>query len=678
MDKHAPEQSRKVSVRLESPWYTSDVKSSKRECRRAERKWRSTGLTVHKQIYEQALDDVACLIEDAKKQYYGDKIKSADQKSFFKLANSLMHKPKGLSLPLYQSATSLANKFNDFFVNKIVKIREDLKIIVTKFTTGDVKESQPSITENKPPELHTFKPTSEDEVRKMIMRTKSTQCSLDPIPTFLIKACLDALLPAITRIINLSMSEGVMPTCLKKALVIPLLKKVNLILEILKNFRPISNLSYLSKLIERIVAARITEHMVTNNLHELWQSSYKKFHSCETALIKVQNDILQAVDGKKCVLLVLLDLSAAFDTVDHEKLLETLAQRIGLAGTALKWFKNYLSDRIQSVIIDGIESNIWKMLFGVPQGSVLGPILFIIYTSPLGDIIRRHGLDFHLYADDTQLYLSFNIDETEMAFQKMEKCISEIRVWMANQFLCLNDNKTEVILIGSEHLLKNVESQNLVIGDESITPSPKARNIGAMFDETLSMQNHIAQMSKGAWYHLRQIGEIRPYLDTNSAKTLMHSFVSSRLDAYNGLLYGVPQQQLAKLQRIQNAAARIVARVKKSDHITPTLFDLHWLPINERIEYKILTLTYKAMHNMAPKYITDLLDIRDCTRTTRSSSQIVLNIPKSRTVRYGDRSFSYAAPYLWKQLPCDLKAAPSFDSFKSGLKTHLFKKAYHC
>ena len=157
-----------------------------------------------------------------------------------------------------------------------------------------------------------------------------------------------------------------------------------------------SNLAYISKVIERVIAKRMVDHMDINNLHELLQSSYKKFHSCETALIKVQNDILEAIDGKKCVLLVLLDLSAAFDTVDHERLLHTLAERIGLCGIALEWFRNYLSDRVQSVIIDGVESDLWNILFGVPQGSVLGPILFIIYTSPLGDIVCKYGIDFHL------------------------------------------------------------------------------------------------------------------------------------------------------------------------------------------------------------------------------------------------------------------------------------------
>jgi len=192
------------------------------------------------------------------------------------------------------------------------------------------------------------------------------------------------------------------------------------------------------------------------------------------------------------------------------------------------------------------------------------------------------------------------------------------------------------------------------------------------------MNDHINHICKVAWYHLRQIGQIRPYLNAKATETLMHSFVSSRLDAFNGLLYGIPKQQLAKLQRIQNAAARIVSLTKRAEHITPILINLHWLPINERIDYKILLLTFKALNGMAPGYIRDLLDIRYCNRTTRSSNEIVLNIPKTRSVRYGDRCFAYAAPHLWNALPSELKSCTSLCSYKSKLKTYLFKKAYNC
>ena len=248
---------------------------------------------------------------------------------------------------------------------------------------------------------------------------------------------------------------------------------------------------------------------------------------------------------------------------------------------------------------------------------------------------------------------------------------------MASNLLCLNDSKTEMLLIGSKHMLKKVPDLNLHIGTENIIPSQSARNIGAIFDDTMSMHGHISQICKGAWHHLRQIGQIRKYLDSSSSATLMHSFVTSRLDSFNSLLYGVPKQQLDKIQRVQNAAARVISRTKKFDHITPVLMSLHWLPIAERINFKILLLTFKALHGMAPKYIQDMVKIVKRDRTLRSNNLLLLQVPKSNMASYGDRCFAYAAPYLWNQLPLDIRKSKTVATFKVKLKTHLFKKAFN-
>ena len=680
LEKHAPLKSLKVTVRDNAPWYTSDIKEAKRVSRRWERRWRSSGLTVHKDIYRASLDYVSTLIEKSKKEYYSSKFDDIDQKSVYKLANTILHKPKDMALPIHDSATKLATLFNDFFVKKIINLRKDLQDIVVSLPASLSSLSHPvNITSpdcSPIPVLDSFDPTTEQELRKIIMSTKSTQCSLDPVPTKLLKDCIDVLLPILTKIVNLSLANGVMPDCLKKALVIPLVKKLNLSLENLKNFRPVSNLAYLSKLIERVVARRLISHMDMNKLHELLQSSYKKFHSCETALIKVQDDILKAIDNKKCVLLILLDLSAAFDTVDHHRLVQVLSERLGLTGTALKWFQNYLSSRIQSVIIDGKESDVWNILFGVPQGSVLGPILFIIYTSPLGDILRHHNISYHLYADDTQMYLSFNVNESAEALSRLELCISDIRAWMATNFLHLNDSKTELLLIGSKNMLNKIPDIELKIGNDKVVPANSARNIGAIFDEALSMTAHVAYMCKNAWFHLRRIGEIRPYLDVSSTSTLMHSFVSSRLDTFNALLYGIPQQQLLKLQRVQNAAARVVTKSRKYDHITPILKELHWLPIAQRIEYKLCLLVFKALHGLAPVYLQELVQVSKQSRNLRSNSLCLLQVPKSSTAKYGDRAFSHAGPSLWNKLPVQCRNAKTITTFKSRLKTYLYNKAF--
>lgn len=672
LEKHAPQKTKKFSIHPKSPWFNSTIGKAKRERRKAERKWRKTKLTIDKEIFRESHEQVITLINEAKKDHYQSKVKNAkDQKALFKVVNTLFNHSKDLSLPQHESSQILANKFNEFFVQKIAKIRQELILISDKTSSSNHISASET-----PSTLSEFEPASEEEVKRIIMSSKSKYCIQDPIPTTLLKDCLEPLLPCLTQIINLSLSQGVMPASLKKSLVVPLLKKANLDVEAFKNFRPVSNLAYLSKTVERLIAKRLKKHMDANMLHEPLQSAYKEFHSCETALLRVQNDILMAVDGKKCVLLILLDLSAAFDTVDYHKLFSLLANRIGLSGKALEWFVSYLSDRIQSVLIDGVASEIWNIIFGVPQGSVLGPILFIIYTSPLGDILRRHGVLYHLYADDSQLYISFDLAGVQDALEKMEKCIAEIKTWMADNILCLNDSKTEVMLLGSKHMLKQMPTITVTVGNDNITPTDVARNIGVIFDSNMSMEKQVNNICKSAWHHLRNIGQNRHFLDNNSAERLVHAFVSSKLDNMNSLLVGIPKRLRNKLQRVQNAAARIITRTKKYEHITPVLVNLHWLPIKQRIDYKIALITFKALHGKAPAYITELLQTAPNTRNLRSNDQHLLQCPRTSMVSYGDRSFAHVAPSLWNKLPFDIRSADSLDSFKSKLKTHLFLNAY--
>ena len=252
-------------------------------------------------------------------------------------------------------------------------------------------------------------------------------------PTWLLKQCQDQLAPVLTTIVNASLSCAEFPNELKKAFLTPLIKKIILDCEIFKNYRPVSNLSFISKHVERVVCVQLIEHLKTNNLYEIFQSAYRQLHSTETALLCVQNDLLQAVDNEGGAIIVLLDLSAAFDTIDHQKLLNLLNQSFGLRGVALKWFESYLKDRTQTVQIGSCTSTPITLRYGVPEDSVLGPILFTMYTTPLGNIIRKHGLNFHLYADDTQLFISFQPGVSvskETAISCLEACIKDIKIWM--------------------------------------------------------------------------------------------------------------------------------------------------------------------------------------------------------------------------------------------------------
>lgn len=675
LDTHAPVKTKTFVVRTMVPWYTEDIEDAKRCLRRLERLWRRTRLTVHRQMYQTQRLNLKLLIQGEKARYFGNKISqcAGNQRVLFKTVTELLHRKGSQSRP-NGSAQEVAERFSKFFETKIENIRALLN------ADHDPDEDQIADQGPRPPVIFdTFSIVTDDDIRKIIAKSSDATCALDPLPTTFIKRHVDILLPVITKIVNASLQSGIFPTQLKQARVKPLLKKTSLDPEVLKHYRPVSNIPYLSKLIEKVVVSQIMEHMVSGNLHESFQSAYKTCNSTETALLRVQNDIRMAIDQKHCVMLVLLDLSAAFDTVDHTLLISRMINRLGIDGTVIRWFESYLSARSQTISIGEACSIAAMLLFGVPQGSVLGPILFLIYTLPIGDIARKHGLHVHLYADDTQLYVSFKPADqlsARLMLHKVETCIAVLRHWMVQNKLKLNDEKTEVIVLTSKQHRSSHGISQVFVGDVPIEPKQAVRNLGAIFDQSLTMDDFVKAICSSAYFHLRNLSSIRSSITQESAHTLVHAFISSRLDYCNSLLVGISVASLNKLQRVQNMAARLVTKTKKRDHITPVLKSLHWLPVKERITFKVLLLAFKCIHHKAPKYLSDLLHIYEPPRQLRSSNSSLLTVPKSRLKTVGDRTFVHNAATLWNALPEHLRAIDSLTKFKSSLKTYLYQQTY--
>ena len=313
--------------------------------------------------------------------------------------------------------------------------------------------------------------------------------------------------------INLSLESGLFADDWKCALVLPLLKKPGLDL-LYKNYRPVSNLQYVSKLTEKAVFEQIHTHMTTHSLYPEFQSSYRKNHSTETALVRVTNDILMKIkmNTQEVTLLVMLDLSAAFDTVNHNILLTRLNEELGICGVALEWFKSYLANRGQRITIDGSLSERFSLECGVPQGSCLGPLLFIIYASKLFRVVRDQLPHTHCYGDDTQIYLSFKHNSNtskEDAVRVMERCIEKIRHCLIHDRLLLNDDKTKFIIIGTRQQLGKLQAMNIKVGGSEIKPSSQVKNLGCWLDTNLFLRDHIANVCKAGFFYLHNIRRIK-------------------------------------------------------------------------------------------------------------------------------------------------------------------------
>jgi hypothetical protein len=673
IEKHAPLKRGIVTVRPVVPWYDEDIHRAKLERRKCELTWRRSHLTVHREIYQQSRNKVSALITKAKTSYFSNKVNECgtDQRAMFKVVDCILGRNNKLALPPHASLNDLLETFSTFFHSKISAIRQRLDA-----EPNDSLMNPSSVLPIEDPEpcgsLRLFNTITEEDILKIITATPSKSCQLDPIPTWLLKKVITPLVPAITDVVNMSIQSNSVPLLLKKALVTPVIKKPSLDKGTLKNYHPVSNLPFISKILEKAVLAQVTDHMVLHDLYCPVQSAYRPLHSTETALLKIVNDIFLALDSGKSVILCLLDLSAAFDTIDHGILVSRLQSRIGIEATALQWFESYLDNRYQSVSIKGESSSPVLLRCGVPQGSVFGPNEFINYMAPTYDIALQHGISMHQYADDTQLYFAFNPSEQKEAVAKVEACVDDIKRWMTDNKLQLNEDKSELVIISPVRQANKVNIDSIKVGECVVKAAPTAKNLGATFDATMTQSKHVTELVKSCNFHLRSIGQARRFLTQDATTKVIHAFISSRLDYCNSLLYGLPDYQIARLQRVQNTAARIVTKTRKFDHISPVLESLHWLPVGKRIDFKILCLTYKCIHGLAPKYLADLINSYQPVRPLRSSEQLLLTEPKTRLKSYGDRSFSKAAPKLWNSLPLALRASNSLDLFKENLKTYLF------
>ena len=311
--------------------------------------------------------------------------------------------------------------------------------------------------------------------------------------------------------------------------------------------------------------SQLSEYLNANQLFSPVQSAYRPNHSTETALVKIVNDLLLSLGDEKVSVLTLLDLSAALDTIDHNILLYRQEHAFGITGTALSWIRLYLSDRDhQTVVVNGLKSEPFRLLYGVSQGSVLGPILFVLYTKPLDDIFDGHSVCHHSFAVDTQMRTSSCLDQLDTTISVKQECVSDVKSWMTLNRLQLNDGKTEAMFVMSKRAYTSgLIPQSMRIGDTDVGFS------------CLSLHQQVTNTCTAAYIELRRISSICQYLTVDATKTLIPAFVLSRLDYYNALLSGVPQYRLVRLQRVQNAAARLTVKASKSDHITPILHSLH-------------------------------------------------------------------------------------------------------
>ena len=595
VDRHVPCVSRRPRRRTYARWYDDECRTMKRTTRRLEKVYHRSRLDADREAWRRQFSNQRQLYQTKFTAYWSATINDCrdNPRKLWRTVNAI------LKAPTHQAdARFNADDFAEFFQSKVRHIRDSTAMY-----------SPPVIQTHHCSPLSSFDPVTDTEIRKILSTCPITTSVLDPIPSWLLKQLSHLFIPVICHLCNLSLQSGIFPSSHSRAVVLPRLKKPTLDPDSLSSYRPISNLSFLSKLVERAVARRYLSHLTTNSLLPSRQSAYRPFHSVETTLVSVYNDLVRGADNGLITGLILLDLSSAFDTVDHSILLSTLTHRHATCDSALSWFQSYLENRTQYFSVAGNTTADFVLDCSVPQGSVLGPLLFISYTAEVIDVFDRHSVQFHLFADDKQSYVSGRVSEVDDIRRQLADCAEEVAAWCASHRLQLNAGKTELIWFGSRTNNKRLSGNDLSIkiGSETIKPVRCVRDLGVYLDDELSMKQHINTIARSCFYHLRRLRQIRRRAGQEVTVRLVLALVMSRIDFCNALFAGLPVSTIAPLQRVQNAAARLVLQLGPRDHITQGLRQLHWLPIHARVLYKLCVLMYDVHVGNSPSYIRDIV-----------------------------------------------------------------------
>ncbi|CAH2091775.1 unnamed protein product [Euphydryas editha] len=654
-DKHAPVR----PVRMKhapAPWLSPAIKRTMAKRDKAKSRNKREPSAKNLDAYKKLRNVCNRMCRDAKRRYIHSTIRDLCQTQVWRFLRSL---GVGKDTETCQSSVDL-NALNLHFTTPPITLDSNIKSATLSFLSNLAT-----------PDLNpfVFKSVSVDSIKKCIRSISTKAIGSDNLSIDMVLPILEDIAPVITHIVNFSLSRNVFPSLWKKAFVIPLPKTSNP--TCLTQYRPISILPILYKVIESLVHDQLYSYLSQNNLLCPYQSGFRSSHSTVGALLNITEDIRGAMDNTKLTAMVLLDFSSAFNSVDLDILIGTL-RAVNISPTVVDWFHSYLFGRQQCVKTNDTSSDWLDLVAGVPQGGVLSPLLFSIFINNISKVISS---PFHLYADDLQLYRHFELTELNEAINILNSDLVEVQSWAESFGLLVNPRKSQCIIFGSSRLRSKIDWNSTPMVHFSGVPIPycdKVKNLGLIMDCNMTWVAHVNEISKRMHHTFHSLKRLQFFLPFRTKIMLAQSLLLPILDYADVCYLDVTEEQINKLERLQNIAIRFIFGLRKYDHISNFRAQLKWLPIRLRHDMHILSFLFKILNDPnSPSYLRSRFQILPTpSRSRRPCITTMLDIPKSNT-KFLFRSFSVYSALLWNKLPKDIQLSPSANCFKNKLKQHL-------
>lgn len=645
-DIHAPIKKSRFT-KAPAPWITPNIKFMMKLRRRALTRYKRLKTDAAFDEYKQLRNYVVSAVRNEKKAFLQHKFQT-DPRSFWKTIKSLNISGRSNSSNSSNNLNEYSPlDFNKFFIDSVPKTQSTSDTFVSQqYSSNDAVD---------PVNQFRFTEVTEEQINRVISKIKSAAMGPDCINIKMINLVTPCLTPHITFIVNHCLSFGVFPEAWKQADIIPVPKVSNP--SELSHYRPISILPTMSKIIEKVVNEQLIEFSINRKLLPITQSGFRAKHSTTTALLHVCDDIFKALDQAKTMLLVLLDFSRAFDTLDHSILLNKL-EYFGLHTSSINLIKNYLLKRCQRVRLNSALSDYVEISQGVPQGSILGPLLFSLYSCDFHKHLRV--CSSHQYADDTQIYHSFNTTNVAEAVNAINSDLSIISDLCKNHKLVLNAAKSKLLVFGRP--LPNAMS--ISMDGSPLVATNNQKNLGVVLDTDLRFEAHVSNLLQVCFYKLRILYMNKNFLTNDIKLRLCDSLILSNINYASTLLWpALCQREKSSLQKIQNACLKFSYGMNKFDHVSPLLVRSKWLSLEERFVLQLATLVHKVVLSGEPAYLYKKLisNISIHDRNTRNGKNFV--IPKHKTAKF-QGSFSYNAPKIYNALPPSIRSLSSVATFK--------------